>query len=119
GLVGVELEPIASRGDLLTVLRRTWLASDYEMTSVCLVEVDDEGRAVFSALWDGDEVDAAMAELEQRFLAGEGAAHADWLGVTLLVMAVDAEGRARRIERFAVDDLDAAWARYRELGGQP
>jgi hypothetical protein len=70
GLGGVDLEPIATRGDHIAVLRRSWLASDYEMTSLCLVEVDEEGRAAFAVLWDGDEVDAALAELDERFLAG-------------------------------------------------
>jgi hypothetical protein len=39
--------------------------------------------------------------------------------VNLLVTTHDAAGRTTRIERFASEDLAAAWACYRELGGQP
>jgi hypothetical protein len=53
------------------VVRRTWVVHDYEMASVLLVQVDDDGRAVFSALWGADDVDAAMAELHRRELAEE------------------------------------------------
>ena len=38
--------------------------------------------------------------------------------VSLLVTTHDAAGRMTRMERFAIDDLDAAWACYHELGGQ-
>ena len=51
------------------------------------MEVDDAGRAVFLAHFDDDDLAGAFQELEDRYVAGEGAADAyvvrrlgDWSG---------------------------------------
>ena len=36
---------------------------------------DDEGRAPFQVMFDEDQLDAALAELDERWIAGEGAEH--------------------------------------------
>src|SRR5204862_3205128 len=60
------------------------LSPDYVVDWLLLNEVDDSGRAVSVTFFDEDDLDGALGELEQRFLAGEGAAHADWLERALL-----------------------------------
>jgi hypothetical protein len=72
GLTGVALEPIALRGDRLALCSRAWLSRDFEVTSLCLIETDDAGLAAWAALYDPDQLEEALDELEARFVAGEG-----------------------------------------------
>ena len=41
-----------------------------------ILEIDDDERIVALVAFDLDDIDAAFAELEARYLAGEAAAHA-------------------------------------------
>ncbi|MEZ0350608.1 BTAD domain-containing putative transcriptional regulator [Mycobacterium sp. pR1184] len=41
-----------------------------------VVEIDSDGRTKAVVVFDSDDIDAAFAELDARYLAGEGAAHA-------------------------------------------
>jgi hypothetical protein len=212
GLEGATVEPVAMRGERLAVVRVALTARDFEVVALLLVETGDEGRGLRTILYDLDDLEDALDELDERFLAGEGAAHASWLrqaligirraqsqrdwdalrqiyandvvlddhrpagageqrGVefvldydramvelaptyrlvvrrhlaigdhialaelvsgsddtegdvgryevaSLIISVHGPEGRITRTERFAIDDLDAAWTRYRELGGQ-
>ncbi|MBV8960437.1 MAG: nuclear transport factor 2 family protein, partial [Actinobacteria bacterium] len=79
GLTGVTLDTIALRGERLALCSRAWLARDFEVTSLCLMETDEEGRAVWAALYDPDQLEEALDELEARYLAGEGAPYASWM----------------------------------------
>jgi hypothetical protein len=61
--------PALVRGDALVAMRRAWIAQGFDMTSIILVPVDGAGRAVWSAIFDVDDLDAAMAELDGRAAA--------------------------------------------------
>jgi ketosteroid isomerase-like protein len=73
--------PIATRGERLALSRLLFegqvgedggdLAIDY----LCVDEVDAEGLSAVVVVFDLDERDAAYAELDQRYEAGEGAAY--------------------------------------------
>ncbi|HVN87273.1 MAG TPA: nuclear transport factor 2 family protein, partial [Candidatus Binatia bacterium] len=75
------ITPIATRAERLSLSRMSFegeveagggaLAIDY----LVLDEVDDEGRSLEIVLFDPDDLDAAYAELDQRFDAGEAAAY--------------------------------------------
>ncbi|HZQ86379.1 MAG TPA: nuclear transport factor 2 family protein, partial [Acidimicrobiales bacterium] len=82
-LTGGEIEAIAMRGQRLALYRRTFIAQGLELTSMCLIETDADGRAMRGDLYDPDQLDEAIIELEERFLAGEGAPHEPWLRASL------------------------------------
>ena len=44
--------------------------------SLDVVEIDADDRIAASVVFDPDDIDAAFAELDARYLAGEAAAHA-------------------------------------------
>jgi SnoaL-like protein len=79
GLTGVTLEGLAFRGDRLVLVQRTWHAADFELTSLCLIEVDQSGRCQWSALYDPDQLEDALDDLDARFLQREGAPYVSWL----------------------------------------
>src|SRR5262249_8242171 len=72
---------IATRGERLA-LTRIWLSdrdqlqwqSGVEMLNIA--EIDTDGRIAAHILFDANNFDAAFAELDARYLAGEAAAHA-------------------------------------------
>ncbi len=79
---GHSLKLLATRGDRLAL---HWLRIDLEdrdvgpseIESLVLVELDERGDdAAGEARFDADDLDAAYAELDARFDAGEGTAHA-------------------------------------------
>jgi ketosteroid isomerase-like protein len=77
--------PIATRGERLA-LSRVLLECDVEewggaaaIDYLCVDEVDADGLSAAIVLFDPDDLDAAYAELDARFDAGEGAAHAHTL----------------------------------------
>ena len=76
------LESLATRGSRLALFHVTWLAdngsvgpSDGEF--LMILEVDDAGGTTGSVAFDPDDVDAAYAELDRRFAAGEAAPYAE------------------------------------------
>jgi DNA-binding SARP family transcriptional activator len=82
--IGVESatsEPIATRGENLVLNRaRTWghdRRPDAFLTEMLsIIEINDEERIVALVSFDHDDFDAAFAELDARYLAGEAAAYA-------------------------------------------
>src|SRR5947208_11645451 len=79
--------PLATRGERLALGHVVWHgdvdgsggAADAEYVEV--FEVDADGRSVASVLFDPADLDAAYAELDARFAAGEGAAQTRLLAV--------------------------------------
>ena len=73
------VEVIATRGDRL-VLTRTRMSFDQQQGFLAdvlgLVETDLEGRVAAVIELDLDDIEAALEELDARYLAGEAAAHA-------------------------------------------
>jgi hypothetical protein len=76
-----EVELLATRGDRLALGRNHFVVSDRdvgasEIESLTVVEVGDRGERVASIRFDPDDLDAAYAELDERYAAGEAAPHA-------------------------------------------
>jgi ketosteroid isomerase-like protein len=76
----IHAETLATRGERLALQRwRIELAGDdagpSEISHLNLMELDEHGLRKAVVRWDDDAIDAAWAELDARFEAGEGAAH--------------------------------------------
>lgn len=81
GLTGVAFIIVALRGERLVLSRsslRRGVPESEEMHTdmLSLAEVDAAGRMSAAVLFDLDDIDAAFAELDSRYIAGEAAAHA-------------------------------------------
>ncbi|HVJ96272.1 MAG TPA: nuclear transport factor 2 family protein, partial [Acidimicrobiia bacterium] len=96
-----EDENIATRGRTLALTRTTLRIPDPEATGIVLIatEVDAEGLFLRSTVFDSDDVDGALASLDEMFLAGEGAQCADVLriGDSLLAALVQHDIEAMRL----------------------
>ncbi len=62
----VEIVPIAVRGDHLALFHENFFLGQYEIRTLCVQEVDAEGRLLTGILFDENELDAARAELDAR-----------------------------------------------------
>ncbi|WP_217695763.1 nuclear transport factor 2 family protein [Mycobacterium sp. SP-6446] len=72
---------IATRGERLALSRmsssnRDPRQGEFRVEMLNIVEIDTEGRIVAHVDYDVNDIDAAFAELDARYLAGEAAAHA-------------------------------------------
>jgi hypothetical protein len=78
GFVSSTIEPVAVRGDRLFLFKLvSGTADGLELAVLSLVELAPSGRFAYTAWYDEGDLDAAIDELDERFLAGEGAEHAD------------------------------------------
>jgi AAA ATPase domain len=71
---------LATRGERLALIRVRVSGDDPEAIrndALNIVEIDAEERIARNVVFDLDGFDAAFAELDARYIAGEGAAHAD------------------------------------------
>ena len=81
GVTSATSDVIATRGERLVLIRSRLSRSNEEpgafyVDLLWLVEIDTNHRAAAWVTFDLDDFDAAIAELDARYLAGEGAAHA-------------------------------------------
>jgi hypothetical protein len=81
GLQMGSFEAIAVRGDRVALARWTFVGSidgggEFESAMLSLNEVDAEGRIVWGATYDVDDLAAAIADLEWKYIEGEGAPYA-------------------------------------------
>ena len=79
GTLNITLTVMATRGERLVLVRdylsvRDWSESSHNGVSVMEINADNQISA--HVLFDPDDFDAAFAELDARYLAGEAAAHA-------------------------------------------
>ncbi len=70
---------IATRGERLFVIRARWLGPDERPEDLYtellnVIEIDPEERIAAQVMFDPDDIDAAIEELDARYLAGEAAA---------------------------------------------
>src|SRR5581483_7694432 len=77
---------------------------DYEARVLSLVEVDADGLCVRSMSFDEDDFDAAFAELDERYAAGEGSAYPVW-GVLMDTLPRTAEWDLTRALARCSEDL--------------
>ena len=84
---------IASRGERLTLERFHASGADHESIqneALNIVEIDADERIAAVVMFDVDDIDAAFAELDARYLAGEAAAHAQtWSVITRAYAALN------------------------------
>lgn len=76
----IDTETLATRGERLALQRwRIEIAGNEagpsEISHLDLMELDERGLLRAVVRWDDDAIEAAWAELDARFEAGEGAAH--------------------------------------------
>ena len=72
----VTCEPVAVRGESLALIRlHCGQADGFQLLLLCLYECDGNGRLVYEADYDDDDLAAALDELDERYIAGEGADH--------------------------------------------
>ena len=81
GFENVGSTVIATRGQRLALSRthsavRGMPPDEVGAEATMVVEIDADNRLAVNALFDLDDIDAAFAELDDRYLAGEAAAHA-------------------------------------------
>ena len=94
GVKNFESLVIATRGERL-VLTRTRVSGDerpeaFGLEFLSIIEIGTENRIAGGILFDLDDIDAALAELDARYLAGEAAAHAQtWSVITNAYAAVN------------------------------
>jgi class 3 adenylate cyclase/ketosteroid isomerase-like protein/tetratricopeptide (TPR) repeat protein len=80
---GWNFEVLATRGERLGLFK-TWIATDgYEVETLAVLEIDAEDREKATVVFDVGDLDAAYAELDARFVRGEGAPHADLVSVAV------------------------------------
>jgi hypothetical protein len=90
---------LATRGERLALFRVRFTATvgesgPMEVEVLDLVEVDGAGRRTALVVFDPDDLEAAYAELDERYAAGEGRAHGKRLRVLGRVGARDWEALA-------------------------
>jgi class 3 adenylate cyclase len=116
---GLTQEFLATRGNRLALIRSLFEGSDHsvgpsEIEGLCVGEVNDHGVRVASVMFDPDDLDAAYAELDARYAAGEGAPYAR-ASETLRTYA--RAGAARDWESMAsVFDPDLVFEDHRLIG---
>ena len=95
GITNVTSTVVATRGGRLALMRGSLTHRDqgqeaYLSEALGIVEIDAYERIVAFVTFDFDDIDAAFAELEARYLAGEAAAHAQtWSLVVAAYAAFD------------------------------
>ena len=70
---------MATRGERLVLARVRASGRDpdaIQIDALDVIEIDADERIVAAVMFDLDDFDAAIAELDARYLAGEAAAHA-------------------------------------------
>ena len=72
----VQNIPLATRGEKLGLAKQI-LSGDFVSERLFVDEIDDEGRAVYGCWFDADDYAGAFAELDGRYLEGEGGLAAD------------------------------------------
>lgn len=100
--------PLATRGERLALARSTFHFADAdvgpsEIAFLNLTEVDARGRIVAYVRWDLEDLDAAHAELDRRYAAGEGAFSGAWTRIEAIYAAVYRGDREACLAQFAPD----------------
>nr|WP_256364324.1 BTAD domain-containing putative transcriptional regulator [Mycobacterium sp. GA-1285] len=104
GVTDVKTVPIAVRGQRLALSRSRFLGRDrgpggFYTDLLGIVEIDEDQRIAARVIFDTDDLDAAFAELDARYLAGEAALYARvWVGIA------DAYAMFNRHEVFPVSN---------------
>ena len=81
GVAHIASTVVATRGERLALTRARMSGRDqrpdaFYTEALSILEIDADNRGAAKVVFDPDDIDAAIAELDARYLAGEGAAHA-------------------------------------------
>ncbi|MBV9043294.1 MAG: nuclear transport factor 2 family protein, partial [Acidimicrobiia bacterium] len=91
GVVAVEVTPLATRGERLVLTRELARGPDAETEVLDVWEFGAEGSFRGGTVFDPENLDAAFAELDARYAAGEAAPFSDaWAAVTAAVRGFNA-----------------------------
>ena len=77
GVSSVDLEPVALRGERLALMRVAFWVGESCVEFYSIGQTDEEGLGTDLVTFDLEDLDSAYAELDARYLAGEGAESAD------------------------------------------
>jgi len=95
GIANIWATPLALRGNRLCLSHVTLDGGDsqpeaFGAETLAITEVDADGSIVTLVAFDPDDFDAAFAELDARYIAGEAASHADtWSLIAAAYAALD------------------------------
>ena len=79
GCENITSTPIATRGERLVLVYHSLTApapETSELVFIAVVEINGDNQIVNTIFFDSDQFDAAFAELDARYLAGEAEAFA-------------------------------------------
>ncbi len=88
GVAHIASTVIATRGERLALTRSRMSGRDqrpdaFYTEALSILEIDADNRGAAKVVFDPDDIDAAMEELEARYLAGEASAYAHtWSVIT-------------------------------------
>ena len=106
---GQEYAPpkvVAIRGDRLALSRRTQRnRGGYDRSSFGVVEIDEQSRWLALVQFDEEDLDAAVDELDTRYMAGEGAPHARTMSVARAAWIAMRDGDLESLELLLAPDL--------------
>ena len=105
GVANIALTTIATRGERLALSRARMSGRDqrpeaFYTETLTILEIDTNNRAAAQVVFDPDDIDAAFEELDARYLAGEGAAHAHAWSV---IAGANAGFNRRELPAFTAD----------------
>ena len=95
GVQNVTSQVLAVRGERIALVRVVWWGQGekseaYRAEMLRLAEVDADNRLAAHVIFDLDDSDAAIGELDGRYIAGEAAAHArTWSAITVCFAALN------------------------------
>ena len=110
GVRNVTSEVIATRGEHLVLSRiRTWGRDQrpeaFHTDALDIIEIDADERVVARVVFDLDDFDAAITELDARYVAGEAATHGrTWSVITGAYAALNRHEIAETAPDFASVD---------------
>ncbi|HEV7583104.1 MAG TPA: ATPase, partial [Mycobacterium sp.] len=92
GVANIALTTIATRGERVALTRARMSGRDqrpeaFYTETLTILEIDMNNRAAAQVVFDPDDIDAAFAELDARYLAGEAAPHAHTWSVIARIYA--------------------------------
>jgi class 3 adenylate cyclase/ketosteroid isomerase-like protein len=101
---------LATRGDRLALGRDAivmvdGLGGEAVIEAVGVVEVDDESRILNHVAFEVEDVDAAFAELDRRWLEGEGSPYAAMIATTHQALTTTNAGDVEGFAAILADDL--------------
>lgn len=116
GAVEFVAVPLAVRGDKLLLARQRFVLEGFETELLAVGENDDEGRGLRMVFFDPDDLDAAYNELDERYLAGEGADHVEIVRLLIDLVRLHTERDWTRFASLVADGFVLTDHRPASLG---